>query len=268
MATKFCGITAEEFARLAAQDARLGALVQVSSVTQGISFRLVRSVIGNDWDVWGQLGRGTSILTSTQQLDQYVYSYGLMVQQQWTELARDLKPPKEAVRLIDHGCGQGIAGLVLADKLGSGFGAALKKIVLVEPSAGALVRAEAIYRIIAPAAEIVCVCKTFDEMQPDDFGAVADLDTLHLFSNVIDVPGYDQFRLFSHALSEGSHRVVAVSHDRDFDGGTQRLIALKSALEHPDHRSMLSVKESEIQRFACGSKPMISWTAKLEVGGG
>lgn len=191
-----------------------------------------------------------------------------MVQQQWTELARGLKSPKRHVRLIDHGCGQGLAGLLLADKLGPSFGAALRKIVLVEPSAVALVRAEAIYRRIAPKAEYLCVRKTFDEVQAEDFGFLPGLDTWHLFSNVLDVPGFDQIRLFCHALAEGRHRVIAVSHDRDFGGGTPRLTELKSALEHLNHSSMLSVKKSEIRQFKCESKSMVCWIAKLEVGGG
>ena len=182
-----------------------------------------------------------------------------------------MPPPEEPIRLVDYGCGQGLAGLMLFDKFDGAFSSKLAKVVLVEPSPMALVRAEAIYRCIAPTADITCVSKPFDQLCTSDVMPEATLRAVHVFSNVLDVKGFDQYRLFGQILTPGSHTVLAVSHDRDFDGGTARIRGIKAAVEDPKHADQLVVEGSTLSEFRCGpgdKYPAVSWCGRFEVSGG
>jgi hypothetical protein len=131
-----------------------------------------------------------------------------------------------------------------------------------------LVRAEALYRCMAPDCPIFCVNAAFDALTTDQLMPDPALQTLHVFSNVLDVRGFDQFKLFSKMLGPGRHHVVAVSHNRDFDGGSSRIRAIKAAVEDPKHGPKLAVRSSEIVEFVCGEGgkfPAISWVAQLDV---
>ena len=49
---------------------------------RNISFDEIRNIAGVDSDIWNELGRGRAILSSEEQLDQYLYSYGPMISSQ------------------------------------------------------------------------------------------------------------------------------------------------------------------------------------------
>lgn len=271
VASTFNGLSDEDVARLRAADTAVEVIQQRCKSGRPLSFSWLRAHVGRDKDVWNQLGRGTSILTSTEQLDQYLYSYGPMISCQWDALTEQFSLSSGAVRLVDHGCGQGLAGLLLFDKFGSAFTSKLVKVVLVEPSSLALVRAEALYRSIAPASEITCVNKAFDLLSTADVMSGPALDTIHVFSNVLDVTGFDQYRLLGQVLTPGNHTLLVVSHDRDFDGGTGRILGLKAAVEDLKHGDGVTVVESTLQELSCGpggKYPVVTWLAKLEVPNG
>ncbi len=191
-----------------------------------------------------------------------------MVSSQWEALKEKLSVPAEPTRLIDYGCGQGLAGLLLYDRFGQAFPSALSQVVLIEPSAVALVRAEAVYRAIAPRADTVCINKQFDDIGSTDFENNAEHPILHVFSNVLDIAGFNHFQLFGNALSMGKHFIFAISPDRDFDGGTSRLRDLEALFKNPEFSASFADVESELTTFKCGDKeqyPAVSWLAKFEV---
>jgi SAM-dependent methyltransferase len=268
---RFVGLSSEEVAKLRDRDPAIEAIRQLHKSGKRISFSWLRTFVGRDRDIWNQLGRGTSVLSSVEQLDQYLYSYGPMIACQWEAVTAGMSLPDRPVRLVDYGCGQGLASLLLFDKYGDAYASKLAKVVLVEPSPLALVRAEAILRCIVPGVEITCVNKAFDDLVTADLVAAEDLDTVHVFSNVLDVTGFDQYRLLGEVLTEGSHTIIAISPDRNFDGGTDRIRGLKAAVEDPGHSEKLSVSESVFTQFTCGpggKYPAVSWVAKLEVSNG
>jgi hypothetical protein len=146
--------------------------------------------------------------------------------------------------------------------------ARVSRISLIEPSAVALVRAEAVYRAIAPNAEIVCINKSFDEIISKDLDDEFRRDRIHIFSNVVDILGFDHVRLFAQGLSTGGHVVLAVGNDRNEHGGTRRLLDLEALFSHPDIQAFFSEVSSEMNTFKCGDGDKfsaVSWLAKFEV---
>ena len=193
-----------------------------------------------------------------------------MIESQWSEFSLQVSGNGARFRLVDHGCGQGLAGLLLFDRFGEALVRNIAQIVLVEPSKVALIRAEAIYRCIAPQSPIVCVNSDFDDLSPDDLRSDASFESVHLFSNVLDVDGFDQFALFNKALSDGRHTFLVVSHDRNGYGGSDRILKLKCEIEDPKYH-WLTVIKSEVARFKCSNPSQsdaISWLLQLDVNRG
>lgn len=243
----------------------------LSASNKPISFDWLRDIVGRDRDLWSQLGRGRAVLSSCEELDQYLHSYGPMVACQWRFICEGLDFTPEPVRFVDYGCGQGLAGLLLFDSLGDQFSRILERVVLVEPSPFALVRAEAVYKAIAPDAEVVCVNKAFDELTVDDLLPCPKLDAIHVFSNVLDMPGFNHGHVFDVMLQPGRHDILVVSNDRNVAGGSQRITSLKKALEDPLHAEFLNVRASNMADFRCGPADntekysAIGWLASVEV---
>lgn len=243
-------------------------IIACSQIGRAISYRWFRGAAGRDHGLWSELGRGRSVLVSQAQLDQYLYSYGPMIACQWQEFLRDLEFTPGAINLVDYGCGQGLAGLLLFDRFGQKFFDMLRRIVLIEPSPFALVRAEAVYSAIAPKADIVCVNKAFDDLRPEDLAPEAGVESLHIFSNVLDIAEYDHRRVFDLLLQPGKHCIFAVSSDRDCEGGNSRIVELKEAVEAPETAKTLGLSGSELKIFRCGPGDkygVISWIAFFEV---
>jgi len=272
MKSTFVGLSLDEVATLRNLDSIVGSICGLRKDGKPISFKWLRALAGQDRDLRSQLGYGRNILSSTEHLDQYLYTYGPMIACQWESVTETLS--LRFSRLVDYGCGQGLAGLLLFDRFGEKFASALTRVVLIEPSAVALIRAEAVYRSIAPECEILCVKKRFDNLGSADLMTDASADTLHIFSNVMDIDGWDHFRLFSEMMTEGRHTVLVVSASREFDGGSPRIRDLKAAVDDPKHHKELSITaitHSEFCEFDCGydgKYPAVSWRLELEVSGG
>jgi SAM-dependent methyltransferase len=208
------------------------------------------------------LDYGTAIIGDVGQLDQYLYTYGKMIQAQWNSVLASVSADSEPLRVIDYGCGQGLAAIAISDRLGETFASTVVEVVLIEPSDVALVRAEAVYRNLFPTVRIVCLNKVLDDLEPDDFWE-SEVRTLHIFSNILDIPGFDIFPVFKLALTSGDHTVIAVSHNRDFAGGAGRLRAAEQKIKT---RKWLEVRDSTINEFTCGEGGKfgaISWSADL-----
>ena len=270
METRFVNLAAAEVAVLQQHDRVVDEVRRRTAAAGPISFPWLRNRFGSQNGMWDQLGRGKAVLGSADHLDQYLHSYGPMIASQWGKLAPFLNVDDVAFRLVDHGCGQGLAGLLLADHLGSAWLASARSILLVEPSAPALVRAEAIYRGLAPHCPITCIRKSFDELTHDDLAPDDAIETIHLFSNVLDIDGFDHVELFRKLLFVGRHNVLAVSHDRDHDGGSSRILELKAAVEDPKMKQWLSVGFSEVDQFTCndGKSDAIAWFLQMDVSDG
>jgi len=242
--------------------------IQTGEIDAGnISFEKLRSIAGKDRGCWSQLGRGRTILCSHDQLDQYLYSYGPMTKSQWELFLPKVTIPKGAVRIIDYGCGQGLAGVLLFDTLGPGFVKEVESVVLVEPSGVALERARAVLGCYLGKRPLVAIQKKLDEITPKELGAMEGANNIHLLSNVLDVEGFQHFELFTKMLqAKGHHSILAVSHNRDFHGGAGRFRQLAEVVSDKKYDSWFTLKTSRIDEFICGNgKQAISWELHIEV---
>lgn len=233
-----------------------------------LSFKWYRDNFGVPNELWETLEAGHAILGSPQQLNQYLHSYGPMIESQWNQICHYIKFTSDAYRLVDYGCGQGLAGLLMFDYYGNELFFRVEQIVLVEPSSIALMRAAEIYRGIAPNAWIQCICKNFEDINSTDLAHDPNLISIHILSNVLDVPSYNHFDLFEKMLDVGRHGVIAVSHHRDFNGGSERFREIKEAIEAYEDRGKVKIEFSKIYNFQCNNKSQseaIAWLLLLEV---
>lgn len=268
MKSTFKGISKEDVTQLRLEDAAIDEIRGRAEAGLEISFSWFRSRFGRNTGNWASIDRGRAILGSTDQLSQYLYTHGLMIESQWENLLPSYAHHGGPLRIVDYGCGQGLAGLLLA-KLGAKSPLSVaRQIMLIEPSPVALVRAEAVYRSLAPESEISCICKCFDDVSEEDLAHRELVPSLHVFSNVLDIKGYDRFGLLSKALTAGEHTILAVSHDRDHDGGSERIRSLDRALRAPAMADQLTVGRSDIRKFKCSNPSQsdaIYWHCQMEV---
>ena len=120
-----------------------------------INFSWFRNEFKADNGLKDSLESGHVVIDTVKKLDQYLYTYGLMIESQWKNVAPLLSAVTQPNVLIDYGCGQGLAGLLLNDLTQGRLFGVVQDIILIEPSAVALARAEALYQRIAPSARLL-----------------------------------------------------------------------------------------------------------------
>lgn len=243
------------------------AISKIGSREGQISFDWLRHTFKRDNGLKDQLKYGTAVLQTPDHLDQYLYTYGLMIQSQWTTAMKSVASEGKDIRLIDYGAGQGLAGVLLQDNLGDVFSHSVKSVLAIEPSVCALVRCETIYSKLFPNANVTCLNLMLDDLKSENF-TTSDLTTVHVFSNVLDVPGFDPGALFTKSFTNGRHIVLTVSHDRDFAGGSGRIRGIEEEIRKTEHSSWVTVNSSSISEFKCGSAgkfAAISWIADITV---
>jgi hypothetical protein len=227
---------------------------------------MIKQIAATDHSVWGELGRGRSILDSQQQLDQYLYSYGPMIKSQWDNTFPSVSLPDNNLEIIDYGCGQGLASILLFDEFTSCI-TNVSKITLIEPSLIALKRAKNILQCYCPEAVIVKTHKLLDDLNQNDLIFENSAIKVHLFSNILDIDGFDSFSLINKIFeNEGVHYLLAVSHDRDHNGGSQRLHDIFDAVNDKKYTEEFTVIDSSINTFQCSNgQPAISFCIKVEI---
>mgnify|MGYP002510140156 CR=1 FL=1 len=171
-----------------------------------------------------KLGGGRKVLEDTKQLDQYLYSYGLMAQQQWDKAFSLKILPKEAT-IIDYACGQGLSMLQLVDQW-SDSGSTnvkwkdrVKEVRLIEPSITALKRAQSVVGLKFPHSTIKAVNKKLENLDDDDLVFEPNKTYIHIFSQVLDIPMSSKFsinELFERITSTiGTHYILIVGNKID-----------------------------------------------------
>jgi hypothetical protein len=227
-----------------------------------IRFQWLRDTFGADHDLKDSLDFGHAVLGSPEKLNQYLYTYGPMIESQWRNMARllgDIRPPD---LWIDYGCGQGLAGLLAFELTDGQLFRRVQDIVLIEPSPVALARATALYQRLAPEATLSDVCKRFDAIEARDLPSAPDGSTLHVFSNSLDIEGFNPLG------RPGRHTIMSVSHHRSFRGGTPQIERVKAAVEGPSVAGQLIVHRSETHQFTCDNPRQsagFGWICDLEV---
>ncbi len=143
--------------------------------------------------LWENLNNGVDVLESEALLSMYMFAYGKMHAAKLHVAYEHLPTGKlDEIQIIDWGCGQGIASLVFCEFIKeNGINSNVKTITLIEPSDLALKRAALHVRKIYPNANIVTIKKEFNNITHHDLTIKDDDIVLHLFSNVLDVDGFD-----------------------------------------------------------------------------
>ncbi|WP_454885549.1 hypothetical protein [Sphingomonas oryzagri] len=233
-----------------------------------LNFHCFRSNFRADNGLKGALDYGHAIIDATDKLDQYLHTYGPMIESQWECIASRLETIRQPTACIDYGCGQGLAGLLVNDITKGRMFSIAREVVLIEPSAAALARSAAIYTRIAPTANVTPICKRFDDLRDGDISSMRSGETLHLFSNSLDVLGFDPAKLLKRTLQRGRHTILSVNHDREFNGGTPRIEGVKAAFEKSAIAAPITIRRSTLDRFTCNNPSQskgVVWLSEFEV---
>lgn len=188
-------------------------------------------------DVYGNgpevLDRGRRVFDDTDHLDQYLYSYGRMGNEQWDKQF-EFSMIDDDTTIIDYGCGQGLSFLNLVcrwshddDRTWQDY---LKSVILIEPSKIALNRAQAIVQIKFPDATIHTIHKKLEELNNNDLSFDTNKVMIHIFSQILDIPLADEFNLlefFENITSTiGKHYIHVVSHEIDNMNSQRNILKL------------------------------------------
>lgn len=146
------------------------------------------------------LNHGTAVLTTEEQCNAYIAAYGNMHQGKINEVLDEIKINDFAntdLQIIDWGCGQGLATICWFDFFNKHNLSLdlVKKVVLIEPSEVARDRAKThVNAYLRDEDKIVVIGKYIDDVKVDDIVSDEPV-TLHLFSNILDIPSIDLLRL-------------------------------------------------------------------------
>lgn len=166
-----------------------------------------------------ELVRGTAVLDDEPHLNMYLRSFGLMHKAKIDEAFNNMLPYLEKlfsqdIEIYDWGCGQGIATTCMLDFLRRHqIQPQIKRINLIEPSVVAVERAKDLLSCYQECdnAEVRIVNKVFDDLKPGDIYSFK-CRKLHLFSNILDVAGFDlsAFTQLFQKTQKGGNYIVCV----------------------------------------------------------
>ena len=166
--------------------------------------------------LYNDLKRGTGILDDEAHLNMYLRSFGKMHQAK-LNTAFDCLPDlpsifQEELEVYDWGCGQGTASICLLDYLKKNrIAHNIKSMSLIDPSSHATRRAKDVIECYGISFQIHQINKGFDDLETADF-EISNCKKLHLFSNILDVEGFDlaRFTLLFQNLFSGDNHFVCV----------------------------------------------------------
>lgn len=142
-----------------------------------------------------QLEHWKRLLTSNEQLDMYLHKYGEIHQDKLLRAFEHI-PHKlwveGAISVVDYGCGQGIAAMVLSDYLKSQNidNDIIKDITLIEPSRSSLIRCMNYLGRFYDDAKIKPFLIDASHITQDYIKPESN-HVLHIFSNVLDPEEFD-----------------------------------------------------------------------------
>lgn len=158
---------------------------------------------------YNQLGNGTAILQTVEQLNTYLASYSDMHQHKlnlaFTSLFDKEDFNNKSVEIIDWGCGQALASGVLIDFIKNNtINLDLSKFTFIEPSLIALQRGiehiDAIYQR-KPKPQIYSINEKADASLSIKNYQSSEKIKIHLFSNILDLITLDLDKVFQNVMS-------------------------------------------------------------------
>ncbi len=174
------------------------------SAIQNISFDSIRD-ISKDYimslpasernKLYESLNHGVNLLETDAQMKCYLFSFGKMHQSKISEVLPKLNISEfqnTDMQILDWGCGQGLATVCLFDyfKQKQVSLESVKRIVLIEPSEKALERAGMHVGAYINESRTVSINKYLDEITSEEIESQCPV-TIHLFSNILDIPTID-----------------------------------------------------------------------------
>jgi hypothetical protein len=158
-----------------------------------VSFKQLH-IIGDTQELYDRLIRGEVIIDTPDLLYKYFVSFGgkhkSKLYSAYDEIITKLQ--NERFNIIDWGCGQGMATMVLLDYARQrGYQLDIQNITLIEPSPLALSRALLHVEVLKQKEyRIQTINSDFDCLNAEEIICNNDYKMLHLFSNILDVENF------------------------------------------------------------------------------
>jgi hypothetical protein len=143
---------------------------------------------------------GVALLTTEEQLLQYMFAYGKMHNAKLTQAFSTILNEEfhnQNIEIIDYGCGQGIGSVVFIDCLKeyakrTNTNFLIQSVKLIEPSFLALQRAALHTKLALESAKqpikIQCINKTLENLEKIDLELSEKVTVrFHIFSNILDI---------------------------------------------------------------------------------
>ena len=166
--------------------------------------------------IYNELRRGVKLLETDEELCMYLLAYGKMHKAKIWKTC-DYLPLKDfdskSLKIIDWGCGQGLASLCFLDKLRKeNISIKNPSVTLIEPSKQALNRAKIHLEAYLEEGTIECLNKFIDDVEIEDIVSDKTI-TIHFFSNILDIKSIDLKLLASKVGSsdlQGEHFICCI----------------------------------------------------------
>lgn len=182
------------------------------------------------------LDNGKALLESESQMNAYLHHYGEMHRQKLFRAFAGLPMAmfNGNLSVIDWGCGQGLASIVLDEYLEreKSLSDVITDICLIEPSKTCLRRAVGNITWTLPHALLSSINKKEESVLPDDL-CVQEDTILHIMSNVVDMPDFSGAGIRNYLSSENKYRhvIVIVSPFYPEEGRGKRMDEFSNSLE-------------------------------------
>lgn len=163
-----------------------------------------------------QLDHGKAILQTQEQLDGYISLYGDIHRQKLIQAFSHIPDNvwTENISVIDWGCGQGLAPIILQDHIDKQkfLKTCIEEIVLIEPSKASLSRAETFIQWSVPSALVYSLSEKEENLTISELPSF-DNTIIHILSNVVDMPDFygENVLKYIERESRKHHVVVCVS---------------------------------------------------------
>ena len=216
--------------------------------TQPFSVYTLIQKLSRDYQVWNELGNGVNILTSKEQLSQYIFSYGKMHKAKLNQafetfIPKHFKSKGDFANIIDYGCGQGLGTVALIDFLdATGNSCDYSKTILIEPSIVALQRASTHVVVSLDTLtfkgncyqQVFPISKKISEIVESDLQTDYNAVKFHIFSNILDIDDFDLKTLSNKIIStqKGVNYFICISPNFYSDGTNIRNQRLRTFLSY------------------------------------
>ncbi len=161
-----------------------------------------------------KLKHGSANITSKELLKMYLHSYGEIHQLKLIQAFEHIPHNvwlEDGISVVDYGCGQGIAEMVLSDFIKSKFIEQdyIKEFILIEPSNISLMQAVKNVKQFFLNTHISAICKSDKDLSIDD--VIYKSNTVfHILSNVIDLPDFNGKQVLNILNNGQSHNNIVI----------------------------------------------------------